>query len=221
MHTVIRWRRPSEIESSRSFSGANPCSNLLGNSICYVISGCLLLVVGVIITSLTFQNLDGTSAENKERYAGPVLIAAGALVMARGALSRLWPRRRTMSARRRSLLRRYIREIYNRPIFALQNSSSFSLCDIQVSDLCHVTSRTRLYSDDPPSYEIVTSDEYHVHAYTNPASDGDDEEHTDTTDPPVRMVISPSPEPTPPSEEPCPPPTYEDYMNSTMKTTSL
>ncbi|XP_005098051.1 uncharacterized protein LOC101856424 [Aplysia californica] len=141
MQTVIRWRRPSEFESWRYSSDANPCSNLLGNALCYIISGTLLLVVGVIITSLTFQNLDGQNGENKERYAGPVLIAGGVLVMARGALSRLWPRRRTLSARRRSLLRRYVQEIYSRPIFALENTSTFSLCDLEVSDLYHVSSR--------------------------------------------------------------------------------
>ena len=67
MHTVIRWRRPSEIESSRYPAGDNPCNHLLGNALCYIVSGSILLVVGVIITSLTFQNLDGTDSENKER----------------------------------------------------------------------------------------------------------------------------------------------------------
>ncbi|XP_059168271.1 uncharacterized protein LOC131950218 [Physella acuta] len=237
MQTVIRWRRPSEIESTRYPAASNPCSYLLGNSLCYIISGCLLLVVGVIITSLTFQNLDGTSSENKERYAGPVLIAAGVLVMARGALSRLWPRRQTMSARRRSLLRRYIREIYSRPIFALQNNSTFSLCDMEVSDLYHVSSRTRLYSDDPPAYEVVTSNQYlygdtFVHAYTNPANDveeeydDEDDDVIESRDTPIRIVISPNtdsePEPDPPTEDPSPPPSYEEYIKSeTMKTTSL
>ncbi|KAI8796848.1 hypothetical protein BgiMline_004479 [Biomphalaria glabrata] len=241
MQTVIRWRRASEIESSRYPAASNPCSYLLGNSLCYIISGCLLLVVGVIITSLTFQNLDGTSSENKERYAGPVLIAAGVLVMARGALSRLWPRRRTMSARRRSLLRRYIREIYSRPIFAvspdwecltvrLPNNSTFSLCDMEVADLYHVSSRTRLYSDDPPSYEVVTSGQYvyrdtYVHAYSNPANEVEDdynEEDLDTQDHPIRIIVTQTSDVATPNEDPSPPPSYDEYIQSeTMKTTTL
>ncbi|KAH9502310.1 hypothetical protein Btru_073430 [Bulinus truncatus] len=233
MQTVIRWRRPSELESSSRYPAAsNPCSYLLGNSLCYIISGCLLLVVGVIITSLTFQNLDGTSSENKERYAGPVLIAAGVLVMARGALSRLWPQRRTMSARRRSLLRRYIREMYNRPIFALQNNSTFSLCDMEVTDLYHVSSRTRLYSDDPPSYEVVTSGQYiyrdtYVHAYTNPANEVEDDYNEDDSDTlpdrPIRIIVTQTSNAAdPPNEDPSPPPSYDEYIKSeTMKTTTL
>ncbi|CAG5126581.1 unnamed protein product [Candidula unifasciata] len=234
MQTVVRWRRPSEIESSRYPSAANPCTYLLGNSLCYVVSGSFLLVVGVIITSLTFQNLDSSSGENKERYAGPVLIAAGVLVMARGALGRLWPRRTTLSSRRQSLLRRYIREIYSRPIFALQRNSTFSHCDLEVSDLYHVSSRSRLYSDDPPSYDIVTNSDYlypdaYVHAYTNPANEVEDEEDIYPTPFPPRIVIGSISEPDTPNESHClpnedhsPPPSYDEYILSTnMKTTAL
>ncbi|GFO23408.1 hypothetical protein PoB_004991300 [Plakobranchus ocellatus] len=233
MHTVIRWRRPSEIVSSRYPSGENPCNHLLGNALCYIVSGSILLVVGVIITSLTFQNLDGPDNENKERYAGPVLIAAGVLVMARGALSRLWPRRRTLSARRRSLLRRYIRELYSRPIFALEDRSSCSLCDLEVSDLYHISSRSRLYTDDPPSYELVTSQEYlygdnYVHAYTNPANDIEDDidnftfRQSSEEDGPIRIVITAAPPDDGPADDTVPPPTYEEYIKSeNMKTTTL
>uniref|UniRef100_A0A0B6Z4J7 Uncharacterized protein n=1 Tax=Arion vulgaris TaxID=1028688 RepID=A0A0B6Z4J7_9EUPU len=152
--------------------------------------------------------------------------------MARGALSRLWPRPRTMSSRRRSLLRRYIREIYNRPTFALQRSSTFSLCDMVVTDLHHVSSRTRLYSDDPPSYDTVTSEDFiyqdtYVHAYTNPANEVEDD--IVTRDPPPRIVISLVPQPDPPHEDQqptteahCPPPSYDEYILSEhMKTTTL
>ncbi|GFR96715.1 hypothetical protein ElyMa_004458800 [Elysia marginata] len=235
MHTVIRWRRPSEIESSQRYpTGENPCNHLLGNALCYIVSGSILLVVGVIITSLTFQNLDSTDSENKERYAGPVLIAAGVLVMARGALSRLWPQRRTLSARRRSLIRRYIREIYSRPIFALEERSSCNLCEMEVSDLYHISSasRSRLYNDDPPSYELVTSQEYlygenYVHAYTNPANDIEDDNYdfrqppTAEEDCPIRIVITSAPEEVQ-AEETVPPPSYEEYIKSEhMKTTTL
>lgn len=84
-----------------------------------------------------------------------------------------------------------------------------------------------MYSDDPPSYEIVTSDEYScrdfcVHAYTNPANEVEDDDNTNLSDPPVRILISPYQEPDPPPDDPCPPPSYEDYIKSeNMKTTSL
>ncbi|ESO99599.1 hypothetical protein LOTGIDRAFT_173664 [Lottia gigantea] len=133
MQTVISWRRP--LEGAALYPRTNnACSYLLGNTMCYVISGMMLLVVGVIITSMSFQNLEDYKDEERERYAGPVMIAAGVLVLARGAFSRLRPPRSELS-RRRSFLRRYIRDIYSRPIFALRNSTSLSLCDIQISDV--------------------------------------------------------------------------------------
>ncbi|XP_025081396.1 uncharacterized protein LOC112556525 [Pomacea canaliculata] len=155
MQTVITWRRP--METSLYAPSGNPCTYLLGNALCYIISGMMLLVVGVIITSLTFQNLEAYKDENKERYAGPVLIGAGVLVLARGAFSRLRPQR-APSGRRRSFLQRYVREVYNRPILAFRNSASLSLCDIHISGLQDSNSRSRLYSDEPPSYDQVTSD---------------------------------------------------------------
>ncbi|PVD38662.1 hypothetical protein C0Q70_01280 [Pomacea canaliculata] len=106
------------METSLYAPSGNPCTYLLGNALCYIISGMMLLVVGVIITSLTFQNLEAYKDENKERYAGPVLIGAGVLVLARGAFSRLRPQR-APSGRRRSFLQRYVREVYNRPILAV------------------------------------------------------------------------------------------------------
>ncbi|KAK6187241.1 hypothetical protein SNE40_005309 [Patella caerulea] len=118
----------------------------------------MLLVVGVIITSLSFQNLENYSDEKKERYVGPVMIAAGILVIARGAFGRLRPPRSELS-RRRSFLRRYIREMYSRPIFTLRSNTSLSLCDIQITDIDEC-SRTMLHNDEPPSYELATSDEY-------------------------------------------------------------
>jgi hypothetical protein len=53
MQTVITWRRP--MEASLYTPTGNACTYLLGNALCYIISGMMLLVVGVIITSLTFQ----------------------------------------------------------------------------------------------------------------------------------------------------------------------
>ncbi|XP_046561644.1 uncharacterized protein LOC124270650 [Haliotis rubra] len=204
MQTVITWRRP--MDASIYPPTGNPCTYLLGNALCYIISGMLLLVVGVIITSLTFQNLEDYQDENKERYAGPVLIGAGILVIARGAFSRLRPHRSNL-ARRRSLLRRYVREVYSRPILAFRNSSSLSLCDIQVTDL-HDCPRTRLYSDEPPPYDIVTSDEYlarHCQAQTNLGHQVEDSSCNGSD---ISTLE--------------PPPTYAEFMRSEeMRTTRL
>ena len=67
----------------------NPLSYLFDTNLCYVISGVLVLVVGVIITSLTFQNLDPYHEGNKARFAGPILMVAGVLIMGRGAFNKL------------------------------------------------------------------------------------------------------------------------------------
>ena len=49
--------------------------SILGNALCYIISGLILLVIGVVITSATFQNLEsGYEEEHTERFAGPILI---------------------------------------------------------------------------------------------------------------------------------------------------
>ena len=69
-----------------SLNVGNPLCYLLGGSLCYLVSGVSVLVVGVIITSVTFQNLDHHYLANKERYAGPVLICAGILIMGKGAV---------------------------------------------------------------------------------------------------------------------------------------
>ncbi|KAK2150724.1 hypothetical protein LSH36_393g01017 [Paralvinella palmiformis] len=69
-----------------SLNVSNPLCYLLGGSLCYLVSGVSVLVVGVIITSLTFQNLDHHYLANKERYAGPILICAGILIMGKGAV---------------------------------------------------------------------------------------------------------------------------------------
>lgn len=114
--SVVTWPQP--MDGSIYPPVGNPCTYLLENALCYIISGLMLLVVGVIITSLTFQNLEDYKEEQINRYAGPVLIGAGILVIARGALSHLCPQR-SQFARQRSLLRRYVRELYTRPIFGV------------------------------------------------------------------------------------------------------
>ncbi|XP_036358823.1 uncharacterized protein LOC115212097 isoform X6 [Octopus sinensis] len=184
---VFTWRQPMDVSLYPPVG--NPCAYLLENALCYIISGLLLLVVGVIITSLTFQNLEDYKNEHVNRYAGPVLIGAGILVIARGALSHLCPQR-SQFARQRSLLRRYVRELYTRPILGLRNDSS-NLCDIRVSesqDIAEIqecprptrpttptflsiqyspgppsySSRLRMYSDDPPPYDVVMNQDYVV-----------------------------------------------------------
>ncbi|XP_036358824.1 uncharacterized protein LOC115212097 isoform X7 [Octopus sinensis] len=173
---VFTWRQPMDVSLYPPVG--NPCAYLLENALCYIISGLLLLVVGVIITSLTFQNLEDYKNEHVNRYAGPVLIGAGILVIARGALSHLCPQR-SQFARQRSLLRRYVRELYTRPILGLRNDSS-NLCDIRVSesqDIAEIQecpsapatprpfffgSRLRMYSDDPPPYDVVMNQDYVV-----------------------------------------------------------
>ncbi|XP_041363571.1 uncharacterized protein LOC121379148 isoform X2 [Gigantopelta aegis] len=201
MQTVITWRRP--MDASLYPPTGNTCAYLLGNAMCYIISGLMLLVVGVIITSLTFQNLEEHD-DNKERYAGPVLIGAGILVIARGAFSRLRRPARSDLARRRSFLRRYIREIYSRPMLAFRNSSSLSLCDIHVTDFQDCP-RTRLYSDDPPSYDIVTSDEY-LSQYVTSSTIQTDDDRTELIE----------------ADELEPPPSYDEFMRSQqMRTTQL
>ena len=86
------------------------------------------------------QNLEAYRDENKERYAGPVLIGAGVLVLARGAFSKLRPPRSHL-ARRRSFLRRYVREMYRSPILAVSVSELYQL----LSALC-VSELDRLLS---------------------------------------------------------------------------
>jgi hypothetical protein len=60
-----------------------------------------------------------------------VLIGAGVLVLARGAFSKLRPPRSHL-ARRRSFLRRYIREMYSRPILAV------SVRDVVTNAVCRI-----------------------------------------------------------------------------------
>lgn len=116
MQTVVTWRRPTDVRIYPPTG--NPCRYLIANSLCYIISGLLLLVVGVIVTSLAFQNLEHYQDEKQERYAGPVLIAAGALIMAKGVYNQ-WRPRQIRLARQRSFLRRYMNEIYSRPILVV------------------------------------------------------------------------------------------------------
>ncbi|GAB1610126.1 uncharacterized protein LOC115212097 isoform X1 [Argonauta hians] len=149
---VFTWRQPMDVSLYPPVG--NPCAYLLENALCYIISGLLLLVVGVIITSLTFQNLEDYKNEHHvNRYAGPVLIGAGILVIARGALSHLCPQR-SQFARQRSLLRRYVRELYTRPIIGLRNDSP-NLCDIQVSesqDIAEIQQCPRSVRPNPPAF---------------------------------------------------------------------
>ncbi len=90
----------------------NPLSYLFNSTLCYVVSGVAILVVGVIITSVTFQNLDPFHEGNKGRYAGPVLMGAGILVMGRGAIYKIrnheWHCRGFIS-RQRAFIRRLFR----------------------------------------------------------------------------------------------------------------
>ena len=72
-----------------SLNIGNPLCYILGGTLCYIVSGIAVLVVGVIITSITFQNLEGHHEANKERYAGPILIVAGILIMGKGAVFRI------------------------------------------------------------------------------------------------------------------------------------
>lgn len=215
--SVVTWPQP--MDGSIYPPVGNPCTYLLENALCYIMSGLMLLVVGVIITSLTFQNLEDYKEEQINRYAGPVLMGAGILVMARGALSHLCPQR-SQFARQRSLLRRYVRELYTRPIFGMRNDST-DLCDIHVSDSQDIsgiqecpsapyspgppsyTSRLRMYSDDPPPYDVVISQEYFV---TNPVPDIVNQVEANAEEDVFQNV-----------NEGCveaPPPSYEEFMRT-------
>ncbi len=84
--------RPSRVMDSGSYMSlniGNPLCYILGGTLCYIVSGVAILVVGVIITSVTFQNLDHHNDSNKERYAGPILIVVGILIMGKGAVFRI------------------------------------------------------------------------------------------------------------------------------------
>ena len=83
--TVITWRNIPA--TARYIQYENPCLLLIGNALCYIISGLALLVFGVIVTSVTFQNLERHTEGNTERYVGPVLIVVGALLLARGTFN--------------------------------------------------------------------------------------------------------------------------------------
>ena len=67
----------------------HPCLYMVGTSLCYIVSGLSLLVVGIILTSLTFHNLKFYKNGIKERYAGPVLIGAGILVIGRAIFNQM------------------------------------------------------------------------------------------------------------------------------------
>ena len=72
-----------------SLNIGNPLCYFLGGTLCYILSGLAILVIGVVITSVTFQNLDAHRDAKKERYAGPILIGAGILLMGKGAVFRI------------------------------------------------------------------------------------------------------------------------------------
>ena len=72
-----------------SLNFSNPLCYFLGGTLCYIVSGLAILVVGVIITSVTFQNLDVHLQESKHSYAGPIMIGAGILIMGKGAMFRI------------------------------------------------------------------------------------------------------------------------------------
>lgn len=104
---------------------------------------CLLYISVLHAACPCHQNLEAYKDENKERYAGPVLIGAGVLVLARGAFSRLRPQR-APSGRRRSFLQRYVREVYNRPILAVSTAPSFLTSLNKSSTSCQTADRTHL-----------------------------------------------------------------------------
>ena len=71
--------------SYRPLQYNNPLFYLFTSALCYIVSGVTILCMGVIITSVTFQNLESYEQSKKERYAGPILMAVGLLVMGKGA----------------------------------------------------------------------------------------------------------------------------------------
>lgn len=75
--------------SALSLNSSNPLCFFLGGTLCYIVSGVAVLVVGVIITSVAFQNLDVHLQESKHSYAGPIMIGAGILIMGKGAAFRV------------------------------------------------------------------------------------------------------------------------------------
>ena len=113
MQTVITWQHPRDVNYHGNLRYGNPCLILIGNSLCYIISGLVLLVIGVSITSMTFQNLEHHETETSERYAGPILIVIGILVMARGALTHIRP---GDNSDQRFVIRSYTGEMSTRPI---------------------------------------------------------------------------------------------------------
>ena len=80
---------PYSSHSYASLSFGNPLYYLCTSNISCVSSGVAILVVGVIITSVTFQNLQSWNEAKKEGFAGPILIAAGLLLMGRGVVSKV------------------------------------------------------------------------------------------------------------------------------------
>ncbi|KAK2168867.1 hypothetical protein NP493_1211g00046 [Ridgeia piscesae] len=80
---------PYSSHSYASLNFGNPLYYLCGSNICYMSSGVAVLVVGVIITSVTFQNLQSWNDAKKEGYVGPVLIGAGLLLMGRGVVPKI------------------------------------------------------------------------------------------------------------------------------------
>ncbi|XP_060077741.1 uncharacterized protein LOC132557269 [Ylistrum balloti] len=150
MQTVITWRRPRD--AHRNLHYGNPCLFLIGNALCYIISGLILLVIGVIITSLTFQNLEHHDSETSERYAGPILIVVGVLVLARGALNHIRPGDSTNP--QRLVIRSYTGEISTRPIMEY-SSNSMTMCSVVSIGEGHEYPRLSIYNDDPPSYDAV------------------------------------------------------------------
>lgn len=187
MHTVISWR--SRPETRRYIRYENPCIVLLGNAICYVISGLILLVVGVIITSLTFQNLERYENEKTERYAGPILIVVGILVLARGAFSQIKAKRTT--TQQSFVIRSYTGELLTRPIMEY-SSNSLTMCGVSIAE-AHEYPRLSIYDDEPPAYHTVIDNQRHV-VQTRDESTQSPEDYTD------------------------PPPTYEEFLQHATDT---
>ncbi|VDI05080.1 uncharacterized protein LOC143047051 [Mytilus galloprovincialis] len=152
--TVITWRNIPA--TARYIQYENPCLLLIGNALCYIISGLALLVFGVIVTSVTFQNLERHTEGNTERYVGPVLIVVGALLLARGTFNQFhFVETRT---RERILIRDCQPTLYSSRQITECSSTTATMCSVSVNEENNQNGRLPT-NEDPPPYEVVIADQ--------------------------------------------------------------
>lgn len=115
-----------------------------------------MLVFGVIITSVTFQNLERHIDGNIERYLGPVLIVVGSLLLARGTFKQFHSGE--LGTRERIIIRDCPAAFYASRQVTECSSTTATVCSVSVHEDNNVFIRPPI-NDPPPPYELVIADQ--------------------------------------------------------------